>query len=207
MRKINFYHNSNGKSPVQEFLESLPDKTSKKIAWVMRTVREVNPVPAQYLKKLTNTDDICEIRAIWVPIHSDYYAFSTVVTSSLLLMDLLKRPIKYLKTKLILPKNENVIISGGKNMSDDLERFIEKKKVESPEFAENFEEGYLNFKIGVILRQAREDMGITQQEVADKLNTTKSVISRMENHADDIRLSTLRKYARALGRKVKLEIQ
>ena len=27
----------------------------------------------------------------------------------------------------------------------------------------------------------------------------------MENHADDIRLSTLRKYARALGRKVKLE--
>jgi HTH-type transcriptional regulator/antitoxin HipB len=100
-----------------------------------------------------------------------------------------------------------VIISGGKNMSDDLERFIEKKKDESPEFADNFEEGYLNFKIGVILRQAREDMGITQQEVADKLNTTKSVISRMENHADDIRLSTLRKYARALGRSVKLEIQ
>jgi len=104
-------------------------------------------------------------------------------------------------------KNVNVIISGGKNMSDDLERFIEKKKAESPEFADNFEEGYLNFKIGVILRQTREDMGITQQEVADKLNTTKSVISRMENHADDIRLSTLRKYARALGRSVKLEIQ
>lgn len=63
MRKINFYHNSNGKSPVQDFLESLPDKTSKKIAWVMRTVREVNPVPTQYLKKPTNTDDIWEIRA------------------------------------------------------------------------------------------------------------------------------------------------
>lgn len=63
MRKINFYYSANGKSPVQAFLESLPDKTSKKIAWVLRTVREVNPVPAQYLKKLTNTDDIWEIRA------------------------------------------------------------------------------------------------------------------------------------------------
>ncbi|WP_114985656.1 helix-turn-helix domain-containing protein [Cyclonatronum proteinivorum] len=92
-------------------------------------------------------------------------------------------------------------------MHDDLERFIEKKKAESPDFARNFEEDYLNFKIGVILRQAREEMGITQQEVAEKLNTSKSVISRMENHADDIRLSTLRKYAKALGRKVKLEIQ
>ncbi len=90
---------------------------------------------------------------------------------------------------------------------DDLEIFIEEKKAESPEFAENFEEGYLNFKIGVLLRQAREEMGATQEEVAKKLKTTKSVISRMENHAEDIRLSTLSKYAKALGKKVKLEIQ
>ena len=47
---------------MKSFLESLPDKTSKKIAWVLRTVREVNPVSAQYLKKLTNTDDLWEIR-------------------------------------------------------------------------------------------------------------------------------------------------
>ena len=92
-------------------------------------------------------------------------------------------------------------------IKDDLEIFIEEKKAESPEFAENFEEGYLNFKIGVLLRQAREEMGATQEQVAKKLNTTKSVISRMENHAEDIRLSTLTKYAKALGRKVILEIQ
>lgn len=90
---------------------------------------------------------------------------------------------------------------------DDLEIFIDQKKAESPEFAEDFEEGYLNFKIGVILRQAREELGVTQAEVAEKLNTTKSVISRMENHAEDIKLSTLAKYAKALGKKVKLDIQ
>lgn len=39
---------------------------------------------------------------------------------------------------------------------DDLEIFIDQKKATSPDFAENFEEGYLNFKIGVILRQARK---------------------------------------------------
>lgn len=91
-------------------------------------------------------------------------------------------------------------------IKDDLELFIEEKKAASPAFAQDFEEGYLNFKIGVILRQAREEMGITQSEVAEKLNTTKSAISRIENHANDIRLSTLRKYAKALGKNIKLEI-
>lgn len=90
---------------------------------------------------------------------------------------------------------------------DDLEIFIDQKKTETPEFAADFEEGYLNFKIGVILRQAREQMGATQADVAEKLNTTKSVISRMENHAEDIKLSTLTKYAKALGKTVKIEIQ
>jgi IS30 family transposase len=47
----------------------------------------------------------------------------------------------------------------------------------------------------------------TQAEVTEKLNMTKSVISRMENHAEDIKLSTLTKYAKALGKKVKLKIQ
>lgn len=88
----------------------------------------------------------------------------------------------------------------------DLEIFIEYKKAESPEFAENFEEGYLNFKIGVILRQAREQMGATQVDVAEKLNTTKSVISRMENHAEDFKLSTLVRYAKVLGKKLRIEL-
>lgn len=92
-------------------------------------------------------------------------------------------------------------------MKDDLEIYIDKRKAESKEFADEFEEGYLNFKIGVILRQARENMGATQAEVAKEMRTTKSVISRMENHAQDIKLSTLSKYAKALGKKITLKIQ
>jgi hypothetical protein len=37
-----------------------------------------------------------------------------------------------------------------------------------PEFAENYEVGYADFKIGVILRQAREAAGLTQDEVGNK---------------------------------------
>ncbi|RLC00097.1 MAG: hypothetical protein DRH90_19180, partial [Deltaproteobacteria bacterium] len=40
--------------------------------------------------------------------------------------------------------------------------------------------GYEQFKIGVILKKAREEAGLTQEELAAKLNTKKSAISRIE---------------------------
>ena len=67
----------------------------------------------------------------------------------------------------------------------DIKEYVEKRSATDPEFAENYDVGYADFKIGVILRQAREAAGLTQAEVAEKLNTKKSAISRIENHADD----------------------
>ena len=40
----------------------------------------------------------------------------------------------------------------------------------------------------------------------EKLQTKKSAISRIENHAEDIRLSTLVNYAQALGKQLHLEV-
>lgn len=88
----------------------------------------------------------------------------------------------------------------------DLTKYINKRKKTDKEFAENYDKGFENFKIGVMLRQARESEGLTQEEIAKKLNTKKSAISRIENHSEDIRLSTLRKYAAALGKEIRLEI-
>ena len=88
----------------------------------------------------------------------------------------------------------------------DLKKYIEERKKRDPEFAEGFDEGYENFKIGVLFRMSREQAGLTQEQVAKRLGTKKSAISRIENHAEDIRLSTLRKYAKALGKQFKLEI-
>jgi HTH-type transcriptional regulator / antitoxin HipB len=89
---------------------------------------------------------------------------------------------------------------------DDLEKYIGKKKIQSNNFADFFEKGYENFKIGVLLRQAREEAGITQEELAKKLQTKKSAISRIENHSEDIRLSTLKNYVSAIGKKLQVNI-
>lgn len=89
---------------------------------------------------------------------------------------------------------------------DDLEKYIEKRKKKSSEFAKGFEEGYEHFMIGLMLRRAREEAGMTQEELARKMNTKKSAISRIENHAEDIRLSTLKKFAEAVGRGLTLNL-
>jgi HTH-type transcriptional regulator / antitoxin HipB len=88
----------------------------------------------------------------------------------------------------------------------DVRRYIEKRVKTDPEFVDGLELGYADFKVGVLLRQAREAAGLTQEEVARRLKTKKSAISRIENHADDVRLSTLRRYAEAVGANVQIRL-
>ncbi len=54
-----------------------------------------------------------------------------------------------------------------------------------------YDEGFETFKIGVLIAEARKKQNLTQQELAEKIGTTKNYISRIENDASDIRLSTL----------------
>jgi DNA-binding XRE family transcriptional regulator len=89
---------------------------------------------------------------------------------------------------------------------DELQAFIDEQKATRPGFAEGYDEGYRNFRIGVMLKQARLNAGMSQVEVAEKLKTHKSAISRIENHAEDVKLSTLVNYAEALGKKLDLLI-
>ncbi len=89
----------------------------------------------------------------------------------------------------------------------DLQEFIKHCKKNHPiEFA-GFDEDYEAFKVGIMLKQARREAGLTQEQVAKMLQTTKSAISRMENHANDIRLSTLEKFAFALGKRLSIAIK
>ena len=91
-------------------------------------------------------------------------------------------------------------------MKDDLQKFIERRKRTDPKFAKNFESGYQEFKIGALLRQAREQAGVTQEALARRTKTKKSAISRLENHAEDVRLSTLKRVAQALGKSLRIEL-
>lgn len=58
---------------------------------------------------------------------------------------------------------------------------------------EELEAGYENFKIGAMLQQARLEKGLTQEELAHKVGTTKSYISKIENNIKEVRISTLQK--------------
>ena len=89
---------------------------------------------------------------------------------------------------------------------DDLDRYIEKRKKRSTTFARNFDRGYRRFKIGAMLKLAREQSGMTQDEVARKVRTKKTAISRIENHAEDIKLSTIERFADAIGKELRLKV-
>lgn len=70
-----------------------------------------------------------------------------------------------------------------------------------------YEEGFEAFKLGVMLQDLRTKEGMTQEELANKCGTTKSYISRIENNASDIRLSTImRIFREGFGKQIKLSV-
>ncbi|MFP4486604.1 MAG: helix-turn-helix domain-containing protein [Campylobacterales bacterium] len=88
----------------------------------------------------------------------------------------------------------------------DLKRYVAKRKQSDKDFADGYDAGYQDFKIGEMLKQARLEAGLTQEEMAEKLHTKKSAISRIENHAQDIRLSTLQNFAQMMGKELKVKL-
>ena len=58
---------------------------------------------------------------------------------------------------------------------------------------DELEAGYENFKIGALIHDARIEKGMTQEELAEKVGTTKSYISKIENNIKEARISTLKK--------------
>ena len=68
--------------------------------------------------------------------------------------------------------------------------------------------GYETFKIGALLHEARLEKGLTQEELAEKVGTTKSYISKIENDVKEVRISTLKKIVEiGLGGRIELAIK
>ena len=106
---------------MEDFLKDLPDKQSKKIAWTLRVVRDLEQVPTQYLKKLKSTDDIWEVRAT---IGNNTFQLLGFFDGSKLIVltsgfakktnKVPKQDTKYREALLKPPKSGNEIITGGK---------------------------------------------------------------------------------------------
>ena len=63
MKEIKFYKTSSGKSPIEDFLDSLSSKEVQKITWVLTLIEEMETISTKFYKKLTNSDGIIEVRA------------------------------------------------------------------------------------------------------------------------------------------------
>lgn len=75
-----------------------------------------------------------------------------------------------------------------------LDKFIDKKVGKIGTSArEQFENEYDTFKLGVLIQQAREKKGLTQEQLAQLAGTNKSYISKLERNLKDIRFSTLQR--------------
>lgn len=73
---------------------------------------------------------------------------------------------------------------------------------------EEFEKRSEAFRLGVMIQQAREEKGLSQQKVAQRSGTDKSYISKLENDLKDIRFSTLQKIIRdGLGGTLEISIK
>ena len=73
---------------------------------------------------------------------------------------------------------------------------------------DNFEKGYVAFKLGFLLQQARLEKGLTQEELAEKCGTNKGYISKIENNIKEVRISTLQKIVEiGLGGHLELSIK
>jgi transcriptional regulator with XRE-family HTH domain len=56
------------------------------------------------------------------------------------------------------------------------------------------------------LAELRRERGLSQTEIAARMRTSQSAVARLEAGRDDIRVSTLRRYATALGHTVQFGV-
>ncbi len=101
-----------------------------------------------------------------------------------------KHPERKLKKLLKLRKN----MKTKKSNIMTLEQFKDKHYgVRGTSKRDQLEAGYQNFKIGALIQEARLEKGLTQEQLAEKVGTTKSYISKIENNIKEARISTLQK--------------
>ena len=73
---------------------------------------------------------------------------------------------------------------------------------------DRLEEGYQDFRLGALIHEARLEKGLTQEELAEKIGTTKSYISKIENNIKEVRFSTLKRIVElGLGGQLQLSIK
>ena len=145
-------------------------------------VEEQESVLTKYYKYLSHADGIAEVRAQLGKNNFRLLGFEHQDVFVVLTNGFKKKDQKVPKKEITLAK---------------------KRRALDHVFDADYDTGYEEFKIGAVLRQARIEAGMTQEVLAKQLNTKKSAISRTENHAQDIKLST---FAKTIGKELRIAL-
>ncbi len=94
-----------------------------------------------------------------------------------------------------------------KNVTDFEELLEEKYGKKGTQPRDKYDAESLAFRLGVMLKEARKEAQITQEELAERTGTKKSYISKIENGQSDIQISTYNKLIEiGLGKHLNISI-
>ena len=93
------------------------------------------------------------------------------------------------------------------NITDFEEILTDKYGKKGTAERDKFDADSLAFRLGVMLKEARKDANMTQEQLAERVGTKKSYISRVERGLSDIQLSTYYKLIEiGLGKNLSISI-
>ena len=89
----------------------------------------------------------------------------------------------------------------------NFDRYLE-EQLQDPDFAERFKAAGEAWDVALQITRLREEAGVSQKELAERLDTTQQQISRLESPAyEGHSLSMLRRVAAALHARVRVVIE
>lgn len=181
------------------FYKKLSPQAKLKVDWTLQLIESLPLVPEKFLKHLSGTDGLYEIRIAY---ESNAYRLLCFFDEGKLIVVLngfhkktnrtpnseIKRALELKNSKTAVPAatmmEKNKIISLREHLDQEY-------GVAGTASRASYEEGFEAFQLGYFLQELRAREGWTQEELAKRCGTTKSYISRIENNASDIRLSTI----------------
>ena len=188
-----------------DFYTTQKPEVQLKIDWTIGLIRDLRIVPEKYFKHLEGTDGLFELRVKFGNNIFRIFCFFDegiwLYLSTASRRKRIKHPVRSLTG--LSKFNGNTTMKNLTMFDEHLDRQYSVKGTASREV---YEQGYEAFKLGVLIQEARKKQNLTQEELALRVGTTKNYISRIENDASDIRLTTLMRIAEGLGGQLKLSL-
>ena len=83
---------------------------------------------------------------------------------------------------------------------------VKARLLANPEVTAAYAEADAEFAVIEAMIRARTEAGLTQEALAERMGTTQSAVARLEGGGVSPTVETLRKYAKAVGKRLRVEM-